>query len=80
MADFGRLGEVVGRAMGLPDDTFLSLYLGNRRDAARDSLDEWSCERLRRRFGPMGYSLHSEGWSRAGTLRIARGSLTIILT
>ncbi len=40
MADFGRFGEAVGRALGWPDDTFLSLYRENRREAARESLEE----------------------------------------
>ncbi len=40
MADFGRFGEAVGRALGWPDDAFLTLYLENRRDAAKESLEE----------------------------------------
>ena len=34
MADFARFGEAVGRALGSPANTFLSAYLGNRKDAS----------------------------------------------
>ncbi len=40
MADFTRFGEAVGRTMGCPPNTFLSAYLGNRKDASMSSLDD----------------------------------------
>jgi hypothetical protein len=40
MADFARFGEAVGRAMGSPPNTFLSAYLGNRKDASASSLED----------------------------------------
>jgi hypothetical protein len=40
MADFARFGEAVGRGLGWPEETFLSVYEGNRREAASASLEE----------------------------------------
>jgi hypothetical protein len=40
MADFARFGEAVGRGLGWPPETFLSLYSDNRREVAGASLED----------------------------------------
>jgi hypothetical protein len=40
MADFARYGEAVGRGLGWPAETFLSIYGDNRKEAASTSLEE----------------------------------------
>ncbi len=40
MADFARFGEAVGRGLGWPAETFLSIYSDNRREAASASLED----------------------------------------
>ena len=40
MADFARFGEAVGRGLGWPAETFLSIYSDNRRAAASASLED----------------------------------------
>ena len=40
MADFARFGEAVGRGLGWPAETFLSIYGDNRREAASASLED----------------------------------------
>ncbi len=40
MADFARFGEAVGRGLGWPAETFLSIYADNRREAASVSLED----------------------------------------
>ncbi len=40
MADFARFGEAVGRGLGWPAETFLSIYHDNRGEAASASLED----------------------------------------
>ena len=40
MADFARFGEAVGRGLGWPAETFLSIYSDNRREAVSASLED----------------------------------------
>ncbi len=40
MADFARFGEAVGRALGWPAGTFISAYIGKRRESAATALHD----------------------------------------
>jgi hypothetical protein len=54
MADFARLGEAIGRALGWPAEAFLSAYQGNRKDAGTASIEESVLGRLVLRYVRLG--------------------------
>jgi hypothetical protein len=65
MADFARFGEAVGRGLGWPVETFLSIYGDNRREAASASLEDSPVAQAvleAERFGGFG-----QGWTLSPT-------------
>jgi hypothetical protein len=75
MPDFARFGEAIGRGLGWPPGTFLSLYVPNRQEATLSTLDDSILANLLLKEVRLGYGLLN--WT--GTASDLHGRLTLDL-